>query len=758
MIDNHRCLPIVFSLLALAAAHPALAPQSTSGPARPPAAAPGGRSEEARKAVEDGLVEWKALHLDKAGELFARALDLAVRAGDASAEAKAHNGLGLVADYQGRYQEALSQYGKALAIWPRAGEPAEEARTLANLGQLLLLLGQTQKAFEIYNRALDLLQIKDLREVHLDVLDGAGLALHDMKVPARALSMYETALELVETPDEEARFRGRLGTVYRDLGNLDQASQELERARSLSHQTGDVRWEAFMIADLAHIADLQGREGEALRRFDQALALLEPLSEPLAKSSMLFGRAEVLRDLGRLEEAISSVDRSVSLVEPVRADLDDPGLRVSFFSKRQRYFELYVSLLMERHRRDRTGGWDGKAFDVRERSHSRSLLDDVSGEPLADTERSTLAEIQQELGADCTLLAYDLGERDSFLWRVDEDGITSFDLPKRAKVEDAVEQAWQQLSSAGSGAEVETLSRMVIPRAAVPGLRKCVLVSPDGALHKIPFTWLTARTGRPLIVDHRVSNVPSGSFLVGLRRKLAGRPPAPRELAVLADPVFERDEDRHFLPGPAQPPVGRGSGVASPDEHLARLFFSRREALAILDLVPPARRFEALGFQANRKTALSHELELARMIHISTHHIAGGHPNSSGLVLSRYDEHGRPQDGFVRESEIYQRKLMADLVVLSACETGLGPHVLGEGPIGMTRAFLHAGAKRVVVSLWNVDERSTTELMTRFYRNMLRGGLSPAEALRSAQLSMASEPEFQRLSSWKAFVLQGEPR
>jgi tetratricopeptide (TPR) repeat protein len=757
MSHSRLRLPIVLSLLALAAS-PIPSPPSRT-PEAHPAALSGARSEEARQAVEDGLVEWKALRLERAGELFEHALDLAVRAGDLSAEAGAHNGLGLVADYQGQYQEALTEYGRALEVWPRTGEPAMEARTLANRGQLLLMLGQIDKAAESINRALSLLKQGDHREVHLHVLDGAGLILHDMKALRRALSTYEKALGLVETPDEEALFRGRLGTVYRDLENLDQATKELERARSLSHGTGDVRWESFMIADLAHIENMRGRNEEALLLFDQAFDLLEPLTEPLAQSSVLFGRAEVLRDLGRIEEAISSIKRSVSLVEPVRINLINPNQRVTFFSRRQLTFKLYVSLLMEKHRREPTAGWDAKAFDVRERSHSRSLLDDVSGESFAETERSTLAEVQRELGADCTLLAYDLGERGSFLWVVDKDRITPFDLPPREKVEGAAQRAWEQLSEAGGGPEVETLSRMVLPGAARSLLRKCVLVSPDGALHKIPFSWLTARVGRPLIFDHLVSNVPSGSFLVGHRRKLADRPPAPRELAVLADPVFERDEEgRQFLPDSEQSATGRGADVGPAGERLPRLYFSRREARAILDLVPPAERFEALDFQANRKTALSRELEMARLIHISTHHIAGGHPDLSGLVLSRYDEHGRPQDGFVRESEIYRRRFLADLVVLSACETGLGPHVQGEGPVGMTRAFLHAGAKRVVVSLWNVDERSTTELMTRFYRNMLKGGLSPAEALRSAQLSMVSDPDFRRSSSWKAFVLQGEPR
>ena len=147
------------------------------------------------------------------------------------------------------------------------------------------------------------------------------------------------------------------------------------------------------------------------------------------------------------------------------------------------------------------------------------------------------------------------------------------------------------------------------------------------------------------------------------------------------------------------------------------------------------------------------------MIHIATHGILNSrNPELSGLVMSLVDENGLPQNGFLRLHEIYNLDLPADLVVLSACQTGLGQEVRGEGLVGLTRGFMYAGAARVVVSLWNVDDAATAELMVNFYRGMLSEGLSPGSALRAAQVKMWEQKQWSAPYYWAAFTLQGEWR
>ena len=146
-----------------------------------------------------------------------------------------------------------------------------------------------------------------------------------------------------------------------------------------------------------------------------------------------------------------------------------------------------------------------------------------------------------------------------------------------------------------------------------------------------------------------------------------------------------------------------------------------------------------------------------RIVHFATHGLINNqHPDLSGIVLSLVDEQGRTQNGFLRLYDIYNLKLNADLVVLSACQTALGKEIKGEGLVGLTRGFMYAGAPRVVASLWRIDDRATAEIMKRFYTGMLKDGLRPAAALRAAQISMLNDKRWQSPHFWAAFTLQGE--
>jgi CHAT domain-containing protein len=203
---------------------------------------------------------------------------------------------------------------------------------------------------------------------------------------------------------------------------------------------------------------------------------------------------------------------------------------------------------------------------------------------------------------------------------------------------------------------------------------------------------------------------------------------------------------------------GRETGVIAAESGFGRLLSTRHEATAILALVPERERMQALDFEASRETALRPAIGEYRIVHFATHGMLNNiHPELSGIVLSLVDEAGQQQDGFLRLQDIYNLKLPAELVVLSACQTGLGKEIKGEGLIGLTRGFMYAGAPRVVASLWKVDDRATSELMKRFYQGLLGPeALRPAAALRQAQLSMWKQKQWRAPYYWAAFVLQGE--
>jgi CHAT domain-containing protein len=192
---------------------------------------------------------------------------------------------------------------------------------------------------------------------------------------------------------------------------------------------------------------------------------------------------------------------------------------------------------------------------------------------------------------------------------------------------------------------------------------------------------------------------------------------------------------------------------------LPRLPFSRREAQAILSVTPEGQGMQALDFKASRATATGPDLSQYRVVHFATHGLLNSeHPELSGLVLSLVDPRGTPQDGFLGLEDVYNLNLSADLVVLSACETGLGKEIQGEGLLGLTRGFMYAGASRVVASLWSVNDAATAELMRHFYKAMEQDGLRPAAALRWAQMEIREQERWSQPYYWAGFVIQGEWR
>jgi len=202
----------------------------------------------------------------------------------------------------------------------------------------------------------------------------------------------------------------------------------------------------------------------------------------------------------------------------------------------------------------------------------------------------------------------------------------------------------------------------------------------------------------------------------------------------------------------------RDAGLFGDRIAVPRLPFTRQEAEAIAGLAPADTRL-ALGFNASLATARSPELSQYRVVHFATHAILNAsHPQLSGLILSMVDEQGQPEDGFLSLNEVYNLNLPVDLVVLSACQTAMGKEMRGEGLIGLTRGFMYAGARRVLASLWKVDDAATAELFKRFYRAILKERKPAAAALRDAQLGMVRQKLWHSPFYWAGFVLQGEWR
>ena len=290
---------------------------------------------------------------------------------------------------------------------------------------------------------------------------------------------------------------------------------------------------------------------------------------------------------------------------------------------------------------------------------------------------------------------------------------------------------------------------------------KRLLIVASGVLQSIPFTVLpdpdasAARSGhwppwpQLLLERHEVVYEPSATVLAEIRRARQEREPARRLMAVLADGVFSRRDKRL-----------RGFAFHGPEsvfDRLPRLKATREEAEAITADLPASEVTKLLEFDARKDAVLAGALENHRVIHVAMHTFYPTQvPDTAAIILSRFDRRGREIGSLLRAQDVAGLDLRSDLVVLSSCSSAMGQTVPGEGMIGLPRAFMAAGSSSVMMSLWDVGDKVTAELMKGFYRHLRTGNLSPSGALRQAQLEMLRDRRRSSPWYWAGFITQGE--
>jgi CHAT domain-containing protein/Tfp pilus assembly protein PilF len=677
---------------------------------------------------------------------------------DSFAVALSFRNLGKIARIRGDLLAAEKCYQQALTIGERlAPSSLETARFLIGLGYVARDRGGFVKAGEYYRRALAIMEKEAPASLnHAETLaDLAQATLRQGQLDAAA-QLYRQALAALENrtshlggiEEDRSRYRSIHAGYYTEYvgvllkqGQLELAFQMLEGSRArtlletLSHD---------------HINIREGMDVVLLDREHTLQRLLEAKSQYRIR----------LLNSRHTEKQLSAIDAELA--------------------------ELF-----EQHR--------VVEEEIRVKSPKYAAL--TQPQPLS------VKEIQQLLDPATTLLEYSLGEDRSFVWVVGQDSVAAYELPKRATIESLAHRAYQLLTarnSHGPKDETETetearwakadadyfktatnLSKIVLGPVAGLLQGKRLLIVSDGALQYIPFSALPTpdKPRIPLMLDHEVVNLPSASVVAELRRAALGRKEAPKAVAVLADPVFDSSDERlrkkigtRVSSRTADRSAKLGSwskgslsaerltrsvadiGLSRGDQfHLTRLLYSRQEAEAIMAVTPVGKGMKVLDFRANRAAATSPELAQYRIVHFATHGLLDNkHPELSGLVFSMVNRQGKPQDGFLQLADIYNLNLPVELVVLSACETGLGEEVGGEGLIGLTRGFMYAGASRVVASLWNVSDVGTSELMARFYKAIEQDKLRPPAGLRAAQIQMWKQKQWRSPYYWAAFQLQGE--
>jgi tetratricopeptide (TPR) repeat protein len=743
----------------------------------------------------------------KALNYYNQALTLMRAVGDRSGEAGRLNNIGSVYGSLGEKQKALDYFNQALLLWRAVGDRGGEATTLDNIGSVYDSLGEKWKALDYYNQALPFIRAVGDRSKEAVTLTNIGAVYSSLGEKQKALDYYNRALPLkraVGDRDGEAVTLLGISRLESAQGKLLDARSKIESAlniiESLRTQvvSPELRSSYFattqdyyefnidLCMKLHKLHSDQGYDRAALHTAERARArsLLESLTE--ARLEIRSGADPRLLERERtLRQLLSAkTERQIRLLNGKRTEQQAAEVADEINALTSQYQDM--------------------ESEIRAKSPRYAAL--TQPQPLNSEE------IQQQVLDDQTLLLeYFLGKERSYLWVVSADSIRSYELPKREEIEEAAlrvkklltarvahekgespEQRQARITAADAKypGEAARLSKMILWPAISELSGKRLAIVPDGELQEVAFGALPmprAEGGSrnqtadgnesvdwlPMIAEHEIVSLPSASALAVLRRETAGREFAPKAVAVLADPVFDRDDDRIKLARPARSgkAVGRetedfasrnllqaAKEVMGEDTGITRLPFSRAEAEAILSVTPKAGSLKALDFKASRETATSAELSQYRIVHFATHGLLDKeHPELSGIVLSLVDREGKPQNGFLQLHDVYNLNLPAEMVVLSACQTGLGKSVRGEGLVGLTRGFIYAGAKRVVASLWSVQDLATAELMKRFYGAMLgERKMRPAEALREAQVEMWKQKRWRSPYYWAGFMLYGE--
>jgi CHAT domain-containing protein/tetratricopeptide (TPR) repeat protein len=770
--------------------------------------ATGDRRGEAQTLRNIGVVHALLDQYQEAIDRFQESLPIRRETGDVRGEAYTLHSIGAHYFALGEYAKALDYAAQAVDLHRKGGDSQGEAQSLQALAQAHAALGERAKAEDLLQTVLA------LRRASGDALGegGALWVLGQQRASAGAhglaLELFGRALGLLRTAGDrrgESDVLQAMGDSYAALGEHAKAAEHYEEALAVRRATGDRSGEAASLLGLAHIQRASGRLGESRASTEAALAITDTIRATIVRHDL---RASY--QAARQAEYEFYVDL---LMEQHRREPGQGHAAAAFLASERARARSLRDMLLESKAQLQTGvdsdllaaqrRLDG---EVRARERVRlSLLDargasdkvdevrreiearlteqrDLEGRIRARSPRyaaltqppaPTLAEVQALLDPDTLLLEYALGTRRSWLFAVTPTSLDALELPPREPIEALARRFYglmrsshQTLARGAAASAAAELSRMVLgPVAGRLAGHRLVIVG-EGALQYVPFAALPAPGDpslAPLLTRHEVVHLPSMLTLSMLREE-AGRPRAARTVAVFADPVLDRRDPRVRPAGKAAGPLAAAEGdlaraAEETETRFARLTYSRQEAQAIAALAPASHRLVALDFEASRTAVLSAPLADFGILHFATHGLVNSrHPELSGVVLSLVDRDGRDQDGFLRLHDIYNLSLRADLVVLSACRTALGQDVRGEGLVGLTRGFMYAGAPRVMASLWDVRDEATARLMRRFYSAMLRDGLTPAAALRKAQLSMMEETRWRAPFYWAAFTLQGDWR
>ncbi|MBD2201285.1 CHAT domain-containing protein [Calothrix sp. FACHB-1219] len=714
-------------------------------------------------------------------EFYKQALDIFRELGDRLNEGTALNNIGKVYEGLGQYPQALDFYQQALAIRKQVGDRSGEAFTLADLGSIYTSLGQYPQVLGYLQQSLDIFRKIGDRKQEALILNSIGLYYRTIDQYTQAVEYYQQALAIFKQLGNrrgEATCLNNIGDFRRNQGEYSQAQELFQQVLTIFREVNDRGGQGVALSNIGRVYAYQKQYPQALESFAQALAIFQEVGDKPAQARTFRYIGSAFYQSGKLPEAEQALRTGIDILESLRPKLSDAN-KVSLFETQLATYQLLQQVLIAQNKPE-------TALEISERGRARAFLELLTSRLSANNnvtkapQLPSILEMQQiAKRQNSHLVQYSIikeefliagkpqiKESELYIWVIKPTGEVSFrktDLKPlwqkdKTTLNDYIITSRNSIGTRGTAFRGVNVVYNPNAPAAKNNLKHLyqllinpiadllpqnpnerVTFIPQGGLFLVPFPALQDEQGKYLIEKHTILTSPSIQVLDLTHKQLQ---------RIGKQPI--QGNNTLIVGNPTMPFIS--PKIGDKPQQLTPLPGAEQEANAIAKLLKTQ---PLIGSKATKAAVLG-RLTQARFAHLATHGIFDDiqglnsaialAPNSPG---SKGNQKG---DGLLTAAEILDLKLNAELVVLSACDTGRG-RISGDGVIGLSRSLISAGVPSVLVSLWSVPDAPTASLMTEFYQNLQKSP-DKAQALRQAMLTtMKNNPN---PVDWATFTLIGE--
>ena len=762
------------------------------------------KKEEGRCLNNIGLYYWKTNNYSNALKYLERAFLILNKYDELENVADSLNNIGVIYKELGDYEKALKYLSECLEYDREKNDIFSISMDLCNIGTIYRRIGisnndiqSLNKSLEIFEDCLELIQKNEIKRIETEVLNNIGMIYCDLKMYDQALVHFNQALEDKNTthPSETLSYiYNNLGIVYSRIFKIDKAISAYRISADLAHfnDIDHVLWETYL--GLGQCYEKKNDFSKAVAYYKKAVNVVDRLRGnihlDMFKTGFIRNKLEIYENLINLLHRLNRANPSQARREEIFFYIEKAKARAFLESLGEAKVNIQAKLspMMRKREEEISKEISSIIFDISRQPVLKSKKDDLERK-LSEAEDSYLrliAEMRSEvpeianlvapspctirdiqdriLDSSSALLEYFLGGSHSYMFLITKQDIHFYELPSREIIEASVTPLLKSLTVPTKGIFIGELAAGRIADEILFPIRDCgrsdinnLIIIPDGILYYLPFESLKFRSDRDssrktyMIERAKISYAPSSSSLLFLVEK-SGNRDAEKGILAFGHPVYNQMSRNSKKSNKTSSNILRELYV-SQGFNFGPLPYSKREVLSIGKYFPRDKKDIFLRHDAKEEVIKNVDLNKYQVIHFACHgFLDEKSPLRSSLVLSLDED--REEDGFLQVREIYNLRMNADLVVLSACQTGKGTIERAEGILGLPRIFFYAGAKSVITALWPIGDKSTAFFMKRFYKH-LSDGADKSRALQNAKVDMVNS-KYSHPFYWAAFILHGD--